>query len=333
MFADEAGTAVGRLPADCYDLEVYWHGNLIGAAPEVVLSTNLEMTLIGEVCSVNIVTIDSEGLALSDAHVVVKSASDVIASMLTNDSGAIHVILPVGTLEIETFWYGVLVNETQVTLDGDANVIIACSVSYLEVVTHDSDGKALDGVEVLVKDSQGNALGYGLTADGAIKFRFPDQTVGVEGHFVSEYMTTHVDLTESATVAVSGDSQVTLTFDHPPGVLSTVVFSIALLGAIAGVLALALILLLLRMRRRGVSYVADTGAADPLPANEAAPPPPPLDLEAPSTTSESLSEAPARSSSNTRKKESSRRKKKQSGTITGRGVSSFDKPLIVISSF
>jgi len=277
-FSDEMGVAVARLPAGTYDVEIYWHGNLIGTAPATVLSTDIQVTVIGQVCSVNIVTVDARGTPLSDAHVVVKSASEIIVSKLTNDSGAIHAILPVGTLEIETYWYGVLVNDTVVTLDGDANVIVTCSVSYLEVNAEDAAGNALNGVEVVVKDSQGNALGYGLTADGAITFRLPNQMVTIEGHLVSEYMMTHVNLAQSANVNVTGDSQITLTFNYPPGVLSTVLFSLSLVGIIAAVLAASVVFLLLRTRSKGSSGQANEIPSEPKPHVEE-PVPPPIDSE------------------------------------------------------
>jgi len=279
MCSNEMGVAVARLPAGTYDVEVYWHGNLIGTASGIVFSTDIQITVIGHVCSVNIVAMDTRGIPLSDAHVVVKSASEIIVSKLTNDSGAIHAILPTGTLEFETYWYGVLVNDTLVTLDGDANVIVTCSVSYLEVNAKNAAGKALSGVEVVVKDSQGNALGYGLTEDGTIMFRLSNQMVTIEGRLVCEYMMTHVDLTQSANVNVTGDFQVTLTFDHPPGVLSTVLFSFALVGTLAAVLAVLVVLLLLRTRSKGRSGKTDEKTAELKPHAEEELLPPPFDSE------------------------------------------------------
>jgi hypothetical protein len=311
MFSNETGVAVARLPAGTYDVEIYWHGNLIGTAPGAVLVTDIQVTVIGQVCSVNIVTIDARGIPLSDAHVVVKSASEIIVSKLTNDSGAVHAILPVGTLEIETYWYGVLVNDTLVTLDGDANVIVTCSVSYLEVNAKDAAGKALNGVEIVVKDSEGNALGYGSTAGGSIMFRLPDQMVTIEGRLACEYMMTHVDLVQSASVNVTGDSQATLTFDYPPGVLSTVLFSLGLLGTVAAILAVLVVFLLLRTRRKGGSVQADEKTPELEPHVEEEPVPPPSDPEPVPTAVAVQSEMPTEGSSSARKANTSRRKKKQ----------------------
>jgi hypothetical protein len=310
MFSNETGVAVARLPAGTYDVDIYWHGNLIGAAPGTLLSTDTQVTVIGQVCSVNIVAMDTRGIPLSDAHVVIKSTSEIIVSKLTNDSGAIHAILPIGTLEIETYWYGVLVNDTLVTLDGDANVIVTCSVSYLEVNTKDAAGKALSGVEVVVKDPEGNALGYGLTADGTIVFRLPDQMVTIEGHLVCEYMMTHVSLAQSANMNVTGDSQVTLTFDYPPGVLSTVLFSLGLVGTLAAVLAVLVVFLLLRTRSKGRSERADEKPSEPKPHAEEEPVPPPFDSEPMPAVVTVQPEMATERSSSARKTSTPRRQKK-----------------------
>jgi hypothetical protein len=272
MFADETGTATSRLPSGIYDVHVSWHGNDIGEASSIVLSSSAEITVIGQVCSVNIVALDTRGNPLQDAHIVVRSASEVIVSELTNESGAIQVILPIGTLSVETYWCGKLANDTSIVLNGDANVVLSCAVSYLEVKASDSDGKSLSGVEIVIKDSKGMMLGYGQTVDGSIMFRLPDQIVTVEGRLVCEYMMTHVSLTESANVNVTGDSQISLTFDHPPGLLSTGLFSLSLVGVVAMVLAVLLIALLVRARRD--ARLEAHAAEKPNPKAEPIPPPP-----------------------------------------------------------
>ncbi len=250
MFVDETGAATSRLPSDTYDVQVSWHGSQIGEATEVVLSSSLEITVIGTVCSVNIVALDTRGSPLPDAHVVVRSSSEVIVSKLTNSSGAIRAVLPVGTLSVETYWYGMLVNVTGVVLDGDVNVILTCTVSYLEVTTIRSNGGSLDGVELVVKGAEGNTLGYAVTAGGSATFRLPDQAVTVEGRLACEYMITHVSLTSSASANVAGDTKMDLEFDYPPGAQTTVLFLLGLIGAIAAILAFLVVVLLLRNRNR-----------------------------------------------------------------------------------
>lgn len=275
-FADQEGVAVARLPAESYDVEVFWHGNLIGTASDVVLSTNIDLTITGQVCSVNIVALDTRGIALPDAHIVVRSANDVVVSRLTNESGAIQVILPIGTLWIETYWYGTLVNETSVTLDDDANIVVRCKVSYLKVVAEDSDGKALDGVDILITDVQGKTIGYGSTVDGSIEFRLPDQIINVDGYYVREYMMTHISLHESAKANVTCDAEVILTFEgYPPAIYSTVLFSFVLLGAIAGALAVLTAFLLLRARKNKTMKTkkGDDPPASPMPEDKDFPPP------------------------------------------------------------
>lgn len=274
MFTNATGTAVARLPVGVYDIDIYWHGNEIGEEDGIVLDANMQLTVIGNVCSVNILAIDSRGVAIEEAQIIVMSDTDVITSQMTNESGTIHAILPVGTLRIDTYWLGNLVNSTTVTLAGDSNVIVRCTVSYLDVYATDADGNAMDGVEIAVKDAAGNTIGYGLTVGGKIGFRLPDQTVTVEGHYTTEYMMTHVFVTDSSTVDVIGEAQTTLSFEYPPGMMATVLFSLSMLGLLAAVFAVVAVLLFVKLRKRG-------GAAESAPAEPAQPEQKPADEKVP----------------------------------------------------
>jgi len=276
-FANTSGASVSRLPAGTYDVDIYWHGNLIASESEIVVADNMHITIVGQVCSVNILALDTKGLALEEAHIVVRSATDVIVSQMTNDSGAIHVVLPIGTLEIDTYWHGNLVNSTEVTLTGDANIVVKCAVSYLEIFTNDSGGDPLDGVEVVLKDAQGETIGYGATVNGRTGFRLPDQTVTVEAHYATEFMMTHVSLTQTTSVQVTGEKQATLVFDYPPGVLSTVVFSLAMIGALAAAFAVMSVLLFLKLQKKGGVKNHAWASKDQKTESEEQPLPPPED--------------------------------------------------------
>ncbi len=278
MFVDGTGTAVSRLPSGVYDVQVSWHGNQIGEATNVALASSAEVTVVGQVCSVNIVALDTRGNSLPDAHIVVRSASEVIVSRLANESGAVQVVLPIGSLSVETYWYGKLVNDTTIVLEGDANVVLTCSVSYLEVSVSDSNGKPLDSVEIVVRDAQQNTISYGLTSNGKMLVRLPDQAVTVEAHWVCEYMMTHVSLTESASADVSGDTQVAIAFEgYPPSVLSTMLFSLGLLGAAAAVLAVLAVFFFVRARRAGRTGPAKEAGSAEGESSEGEEVPPPFD--------------------------------------------------------
>lgn len=252
-FVNETGCAVARLPDGSYDIEVYWHGNMIVTADNVSLETNMDIVLIGHVCSVDIIAVDAAGIALPETHIVVSSGSGIIVSQLTDETGVMHAILPVGTVTIEAYWLGALVNESAIVLEDNATITLDCAVSYLTVNTVDKDGNALSDVEVVVFDSEANAIAYGLTVDGEIGFRLPDQSVTVQGHLVDVYMMTRVSMYTEMQIEVSGDAHVVLEFnDYPPSVLSTALFSYSLLGAILAVFAAATVyLLVLKPRKNG----------------------------------------------------------------------------------
>ena len=150
-----AGVAEARLPNGTYDVEVYWHGNIVAIELNVVLDGNKAITVIGSVFQVNITAVDDFDIALVGAHVVASTSAEVILSELTGDGGVIHAILPSGNLSIRTYWFGVMVSNLAVTISSSTDIIIKCSVIYIDVMPVDSRGILLQGAQVSIWSGTG----------------------------------------------------------------------------------------------------------------------------------------------------------------------------------
>jgi hypothetical protein len=325
---DDAGVAEARLPNGTYDIDVYWHGNIVATEMNIVLDGNKAITLIGSVFKVNITIVDDFDIAMVGAHVVASTSSEVILSELTGDGGVIHAILPSGNLSIRTYWFGVMVSNLAVAVSSSADIVVECSViyidvrpvdsrgivlqgaqvsiwagnslldsdtidmsdntvripagqvrvevvwnsclvanetievdesggltiqcavSYLTIKTEDAGNSPLSGVAVMIKAQDGKLLGYATTIGGLAEFRLVDQPVSVEARFATQYMMTPVDLTQKVNVTVSGDTNVTLSFDeYPPAFYMTNLFALSLLGALLGAAFVVIILLSMRSKR------------------------------------------------------------------------------------
>lgn len=325
---DDAGVAEARLPNGTYDIEVYWHGNVVATELSIILDGNKAITVVGSVFQVNITIVDDFDIAMVGAHVVASTSAEVILSELTGNGGVIHAILPSGNLSIRTYWFGVMVSNLAVTVSSSTDIIVVCAVIYIDVMPVDSRGIILQGaqvsiwsgnglldsdtidtsddtlripagqvrvevvwnsclvanetvevdasgeltiqctvsyltlktedasnsplsnVAVMVRAQDGKILGYAATVGGLAEFRLVDQPVAVEAHFAAQYMMTPVDLTQKINVTITGNTNVTLSFDeYPPAFYLTNLFALSLLIAMLGAAVAVIIILTLKSKR------------------------------------------------------------------------------------
>jgi hypothetical protein len=152
---NDIGVALARLPNGTYDIEVYWHGNIVATDTDIVLDGNKAITLIGSVFQVNITVVDDLGIAMVGAHVVASTSTEVILSELTGDGGIVHAILPSGDLSIKSYWFGILVGHLSVTVSSSTDIVVECSVIYLDINPVDSRGITLQGAQVSIWSANG----------------------------------------------------------------------------------------------------------------------------------------------------------------------------------
>lgn len=255
MVSDLNGSVgeIPQVPVGESTVSVWWRGSMVFNGT-VTVDHNGATGVTCEVYYLGVLVTDFDGNIIPMATVAWIDAEShiLIDARFVNDTGWAVARLPVGTYDIETYWFGATVNTTSAVLTANDNITVLCAVSYLTVYAVDSDGTAIDGVEVVVYDASGDALAYGVTVDGKVGFWLPDQSVTVQGRLVDEYMMTHVDMYVETDVDVSYGAEATLTFgDYPPSVLSTGLFSYALLVALIAALAVALVYLNVVKPRRG----------------------------------------------------------------------------------
>jgi hypothetical protein len=255
MVSDVNGSvgAIDQVPVGESPVSIWWRGALVFNGT-VTVDHNGETDVTCEVYYMSVLVTDYGGTVIPMASVAwLDSTSHIlIDSRFVNETGWATARLPVGGYDIEVYWFGALVNQTSATLTGNMELEVQCAVSYLTVYTVDSDGTSLDGVEVAIFDSNGDAIAYGVTVDGKVEFWLPDQTVTVQGHLVDEYMMTTVSQYVETDVDVTYGAEATLTFgDYPPSVVSTTLFSYAVLLALVAALGVALLYLQVLKPRKG----------------------------------------------------------------------------------
>lgn len=256
MVSDLNGSVgeIAQVPVGESAVSVWWRGSMV-FNDTVTVDHNGATGVTCEVYYLGVLVTDFDGNIIPMATVAWIDAEShiLIDARFVNDTGWAVARLPAGTYDIETYWFGATVNTTSAVLTANDNITVLCAVSYLTVYAVDSDGTALDGVEVVIYDASGDALAYGVTVDGKVGFWLPDQSVTVQGRLVDEYMMTHVDMYVETDVDVSYGAEATLTFgDYPPSVLSTTMFAFAMLGVLVALLAAALAyIVVIKPRRKG----------------------------------------------------------------------------------
>ena len=244
---------IDQVPVGESMVSVWWRGSLVFNG-SVTVDHNGATDVSCEVYYLSVLVTDFAGTIIPMANVAWLNAEShiLIDARFVNETGWAVARLPVGTYDIEVYWFGALVNQTSAALTENTEITVQCAVSYLTVYAVDSDGTALDGVEVVIYDSTGDAIAYGVTADGEVGFWLPDQTVTVEGHLVDVYLMTGVSQYTETEVDICLGAEATLTFsDYPPSVLSTTLFYYVVLGALVAALAGALLYLQVLKPRKG----------------------------------------------------------------------------------
>jgi amino acid transporter len=115
-----------------------------------------------------------------------------------------------------------------------------------------NDGSAIENVELLVRDIDGNVVDAGFTdRKGSARFRLPKGEYRVTGYLKRTYQLTEVDTKATKNVTLTQSTTIMLAFsDYPPEFTATIAFTLTLTSILIIVVALAIIAFLFLMRKR-----------------------------------------------------------------------------------
>ncbi len=258
------GNITSRLPAGKVDVEAYLQDLLIGRLTGYAVSGDSSVNIQAQVYYVDLTLLDSQGKAVGQAEVAVKSPSGaVVGSGTSGSDGRVSLRLPVGTDDLSVTWLGTQVyHDAAFAVGGDRSVSLSLAVYHITAVVLDKDGHPLQGAIVGVSAvGSGPQLGY-TNATGSAEFRVPRGSYNVTVRFVTTYYGTPVDITKSQPSSVQGDSQVRIVLDaFAPPVYGTQVFEMGILFAVITAALLVLMLLLWRRSRPGKPGPAEPDVA------------------------------------------------------------------------
>jgi hypothetical protein len=165
-----------KLPGGDYDIQVFWQNTLIYSQTKYLLDDNIAVVLVGAIYYLAIDVVDTHGIPVDSAQVVVLGTDDnVLDSNFTDTLGKIDSRLPVGTHEVQVYWMGVLTNQTHVSFSDDSQVTIVARIYYPVLFIQDADGKTLENARVdVILNETGEVLSSVTTdAKGEAVLRLP----------------------------------------------------------------------------------------------------------------------------------------------------------------
>ena len=240
---DETPTV--RLPFGTVRLEGEWQGFLI-ADEWVELSDDLEFELMCDIYYLDVDVVDSEGVSLDGADLVLKDTAGTVFVAQVTDMGTATPRLPHGTWTLEAYWRGYHVG-TVVTdlLDEDVDIRLETAVHYLRVTVEGQDGEPIPGVELTLLDAGGvPQMSLETGEDGKVVFaQIVEGDYTLVGSLKTTQLMTDIDLEETEEVGLHSSQDILLTFDEYPRAIyrTNLFYTIMIIVAIivAGMVAIA----------------------------------------------------------------------------------------------
>ena len=211
-----SGQLLSRLPAGSYKLNAKWFGISVLDVYEIDIWDNMDVFLKLNIYTFRIIPVDSRGIALKDATVIVSSGA-FAQSGNTFGSGEVDFRLPLGSYLAKVHWQNMEVYSGVITLNSSQDVFtLNTNVFYLTVRVCDKGGAPLEGAFVTVKLDEAVVSASSTDVDGNVEFQLPIGTYSIEVSFKSTYYLTYFEDYKSSTVNLNGDKDVSIFFASFP---------------------------------------------------------------------------------------------------------------------
>jgi hypothetical protein len=182
---DLEGNMSSKLPIGSYDVDVYWRNSLVyNLTRDYLLNTSRTLVIVAYIYSINITAIDTDGVPLNNAKVVVSFPDDsqIQDFGITDNDGKVSSRLAPGYFKFRLYWREILVNTTpMVLITGHEEIVLVGSVYWVPVTVEDSQGVFL--ADALVSFMHDSGQGFGTTVtdpNGTTTFRLPVGSYGVD---------------------------------------------------------------------------------------------------------------------------------------------------------
>ena len=183
LVTDGDGSATFRLPEGTFSVTADWLGVTV-LEGEMAAEGDGTHTMTASIHYVDIALVDSRGLPMADARLVVTlpGVDGVLAVGTTATEGDVTLRLPLATYNVEVLWKDELCLVGSMDVEGDGPIGLVAWVHYLAFHAVDDGNVDLADADVRVTNSTtGVVLGTGVTAsNGTIELRLPRGTFALD---------------------------------------------------------------------------------------------------------------------------------------------------------
>jgi hypothetical protein len=176
LATDDLGHVTFRLPMGVYTVEVLWADTMV-FDDFITVDTNGLHLIVADVYYPGFDIADSRDQPLVGALVTLARTSDgrIIASHLTDITGATTFRVPKGNYHVTVVWLDTLVHDGNYDVVSNDRFPVEANVYYAMFVAVDSQGVGLENAQVVVENSTTLRSMGALTADGSgqAEFRLP----------------------------------------------------------------------------------------------------------------------------------------------------------------
>ncbi len=224
LHTDNEGNALARLPQGQYEVAFYWHDVLVNTS-KILVSEDAIVEVRCRIYYLGIRALDSQGVSLADAQVVLSRNGVVEDAAKTDLDGRSEYRLPVGNYSMRIYWRDTLVYESNIEITEDTERDIGCWVYYLKISVKDAGESAVANAFVFVHSDDGRNFAKYTEGNGTVSFRLAKGSYTVGARYRGEHFLTNVDVSTSDTVNLDSDKSISLGFqEYPPAIYSTNLF-------------------------------------------------------------------------------------------------------------
>jgi hypothetical protein len=166
-----------KAPIGNFQVIVKWRDVEVANIIELVDNNGLLDTIVCEVFKVQLTLVDSKGIGLPKAQIIMANSLSrlILDSQISSLSGAIISQLPVGDYNISVYWLQRIVKEFDLTLNNDYTETIVCDVFYVNFLVLDTHQQPVENAAILITDKDTDAVLDSSSTDlnGIMESRLP----------------------------------------------------------------------------------------------------------------------------------------------------------------
>ena len=185
---DSEGMTTFRLPAQSYDMEIYWK-NVMVYEDSFTIDQDMESTSVLNIYQVTYFAVDSRSNPVFSAQVVVfnNQTGEMINTGITSLDGSKTMRVPGISVDIFAYTMGIgIYEEYDCLVNENINKTLECDIFYISFLALDSaDVPIMNATISAFNPITGGSLDYGSTdADGLVTLRLPGTTVDVKAEWL-----------------------------------------------------------------------------------------------------------------------------------------------------